>query len=115
MNSADGSFPEDAGQGAAPQGSPATSVAVPGPSYVDDLDRQGERWSRNRRRWIRAMVMLYLTVPFWSSHLYSGPHSLSPGKLTFLAAATAAMIVLTRPAHFPGANGDAAVRCHGQG
>ena len=101
MNSADGSFPEDAGQGAAPQGSPATSVAAPGPSYVDDLDRQGERWSRNRRRWIRAMVMLYLTVPFWSSHLYSGPHSLSPGRLTFLAAATAAMIVLTSRLIFP--------------
>jgi two-component system sensor histidine kinase DesK len=76
-------------------------VAVPGPSYVDDLDRQGERWSRNRRRWIRAMVMLYLTVPFWSSQLYSGPHSLSPGKLAFLAAATAAMMVLTGRLIFP--------------
>jgi two-component system, NarL family, sensor histidine kinase DesK len=65
------------------------------PSYVDDLDRQGERWSRNRRRWIRAMIVLYLTVPFWSYGLYSGPHSLSAPKLTFLAVATAAMIVLT--------------------
>ena len=101
MNSADGSFPEDAGQGAAPQGSPATSVAVPGPSYVDDLDRQGERWSRNRRRWIRAMVMFYLTVPFWSHRLYSGPHALSPGRLTFLAAATAVMMVLTGRLIFP--------------
>ena len=62
MNSADGSFPEDAGHRAAPQGSPATSVAVTGSPYVDDLDRRGERWSRNRRRWIRALVLLYLTV-----------------------------------------------------
>ena len=101
MNGTGGSFPEDAGHWAAPQGSPATSPAAPGPSYVDDLDRQGERWSRNRRRWIRAMVLLYLTVPFWSSHLYSGPHSLSPGKLTFLAVATAGMIVLTNRLIFP--------------
>ena len=115
MNSADGSFPEDAGQGAAPQGSPATSVAVPGPSYVDDLDRQGERWSRNRRRWIRAMVMLYLTVPFWSSQLYSGPHSLSPGKLTFLAAATAAMIAAHQAGSFSRRQWGCRVRCHGQG
>ena len=97
MNSADGSFPEDAGHRAAPQGSPATSVSVTGSPYVDDLDRRGERWSRNRRRWIRAMVVLYLTVPFWSRHLYSGPHSLGPGKLAFLAVATAAMIALTGP------------------
>ena len=66
-----------------------------GPSYADDLDRQGERWSRNRRRWIRAMVLLYLTVPFWSHGLYSGPHSLSAPKLAFLAAATAGMMALT--------------------
>jgi two-component system, NarL family, sensor histidine kinase DesK len=72
-----------------------------GPSYVDDLDRQGERWSRNRRRWVRAMVFLYLTLPFWSRQLYSGPHSLSAGKLTFLAAATAAMMVLTSRLIFP--------------
>jgi two-component system, NarL family, sensor histidine kinase DesK len=97
MNSADGSFPEDAGGRAVPQGSPATSVTVTGSPYVDDLDRQGERWSRNRRRWIRALLVAYLTVPFWSSHLYSGPHSLGPGKLAFLAAATVVMIVLTGP------------------
>ena len=72
-----------------------------GPSYVDDLDRQGELWSRNRRRWIRAMVLLYLTLPFWSARLYSGPESLSPGKLTFLAVATAAMIALTSRLIFP--------------
>jgi two-component system sensor histidine kinase DesK len=45
--------------------------------------------------------MLYLTLPFWSSRLYSGPHSLSPGRLTFLAAATAGMIVLTSRLIFP--------------
>jgi two-component system, NarL family, sensor histidine kinase DesK len=101
MNSAGGSFPEDAGQRAAPQGSPATSVAATASPYVDDLDRQGERWSRNRRRWIRALLVVYLTVPFWSSHLYSGPHSLGPGKLAFLAAATVAMIVLTGPLVLP--------------
>jgi two-component system sensor histidine kinase DesK len=72
-----------------------------GPSYVDDLDRQGERWSRNRRRWIRAMVLLYLTVPFWSYRLYSGPHSLSAPKLAFLAAATAGMMALTSRLIFP--------------
>jgi two-component system sensor histidine kinase DesK len=99
MNSADGSFPEDAGRRAAPQGSPATSVATS--SYVDDLDRQGERWYRNRRRWVRAMVMLYLTVPFWSSRLYLGPHSLSPGKLTFLAVATVAVMAITSRLIFP--------------
>ena len=101
MNSADGSFPEDAGLQAASRGIPATGVAVSGSPYVDELDRQGERWSRNRRRWIRAAVMLYLTVPFWSPHLYSGPHSLSPGRLTFLAAATAVMMVLTSRLVFP--------------
>lgn len=99
MNSADGSFPEDAGRRAAPQGSPATSVATS--SYVDDLDRQGERWYRNRRRWVRAMVMLYLTVPFWSSRLYLGPPSLSPGKLTFLAVATVAVMAITSRLIFP--------------
>jgi two-component system, NarL family, sensor histidine kinase DesK len=97
MNSAGGSFPEDAGRRAATQGSPATSAAVAGSPYVDDLDRQGERWSRNRRRWIRVLLVVYLTVPFWSSHLYSGPRSLGPGKLAFLAAATAVMIALTGP------------------
>jgi two-component system, NarL family, sensor histidine kinase DesK len=101
MNAADGSFPEDAGHRAAPQGSPVASAAVTGPSYVDDLDRQGERWSRNRRRWIRAIVVLYLTVPFWSHRLYSGPHSLSAPKLAFLAAATAVMIALTSRLVFP--------------
>jgi two-component system, NarL family, sensor histidine kinase DesK len=101
MNSADGSFPEDAAHQAALRGSPAASAAVTGSPYVDDLDRQGERWSRNRRRWIRAILVLYLTVPFWSSHLYSGPHSLSSGKLAFLAVATAAMIVLTGPLVLP--------------
>ena len=75
MNSADGS-------------SPVTSAATAGSPYVDDLDRLGERWSRNRRRWIRALLVLYLTVPFWSSHLYSGSHSLSPARLAFLAAAS---------------------------
>jgi two-component system, NarL family, sensor histidine kinase DesK len=71
------------------------------PSYVDDLDRQGERWSRNRRRWIRAMVMLYLTVPFWSHRLYFGPHPLSVAKIAFLAAGTAAMLMLTSRLVFP--------------
>jgi two-component system, NarL family, sensor histidine kinase DesK len=79
------------------------NAAMTGPSYVDDLDRQGERWSRNRRRWIRAMIMLYLTVPFWSYRLYSGPHSFSAPKLAFLAAATAVTIVLTRQLIFPAA------------
>jgi two-component system, NarL family, sensor histidine kinase DesK len=101
MNGADGSFPEDAGHRAASRGSPAPSVAVAGSSYVDELDRQGERWSRNRRRWIRAAVLLYLTVPFWSTHLYSGPRALSPGKLTFLAVATVAVIALTNWLIFP--------------
>ncbi len=77
------------------------SVAVAGSPYVDDLDRQGERWSRNRRRWVRAMVLLYLTLPFWSRQLYSGPHSLGAGRLTFLAAATAAMMLLTDRLIFP--------------
>jgi two-component system sensor histidine kinase DesK len=72
-----------------------------GPSYVDDLDRQGERWSRNRRRWIRSMVLLYLTVPFWSFRLYAGPHSLSAPRLAFLAAATAVMIAFTSRLIFP--------------
>ena len=72
-----------------------------GPSYVDDLDRQGERWSRNRRRWVRAIVVLYLTVPFWSSRLYSGTHALSAPKLTFLVVATAAVIALTSRLIFP--------------
>jgi two-component system, NarL family, sensor histidine kinase DesK len=71
------------------------------PSYVDDLDRQGERWSRNRRRWIRAMVMLYLTVPFWSLRLYSGPHSLGVPRLTFLALATAVVLAFTNRLVFP--------------
>jgi two-component system, NarL family, sensor histidine kinase DesK len=73
----------------------ADGTVASGSPYVDDLDRQGERWSRNRRRWIRAMVLVYLTLPFWSRQLYSGPHALSPGRLTFLAVATAAMIMLT--------------------
>jgi two-component system, NarL family, sensor histidine kinase DesK len=72
-----------------------------GSSYVDDLDRQGERWSRNRRRWIRALVMLYLTVPFWSHRLYFGPHPLSAATLAFLAVGTAAMMVLTSRLVFP--------------
>jgi two-component system, NarL family, sensor histidine kinase DesK len=75
--------------------------ASTGPSYIDELDRRGERWSRNRRRWIRALVMLYLTLPFWSHRLYSGPHSLSVPKLTFLALATAATMALTRQLIFP--------------
>ncbi len=77
------------------------SVALADSPYVDDLDRQGERWSRNRRRWIRAMVLLYLTLPFWSRQLYSGPHALSPGRLAFLAAATATMIAFTARLIFP--------------
>ena len=77
------------------------SDAITSSSYVDDLDRQGERWSRSRRRWIRALVLLYLTVPFWSHRLYSGPHSLSTGKLVFLAVATAGMIALTDRLIFP--------------
>jgi two-component system, NarL family, sensor histidine kinase DesK len=101
MNRADGSLPEDAGHRAAPQGGPAASTAITGRSYVDELDRQGERWSRNRRRWIRAMVLLYLTVPFWSRRLYFGPHSLSAPKLVFLAAATAGVIALTSRLIFP--------------
>jgi two-component system, NarL family, sensor histidine kinase DesK len=101
MNSASGSLPENAGHPPAPQGSPGASAAITGSSYVDDLDRQGERWSRNRRRWVRILVMLYLTVPFWSRQLYSGPHALSPGKLTFLAVATVAMMVLTGRLIFP--------------
>jgi two-component system, NarL family, sensor histidine kinase DesK len=68
---------------------------VTGPSYVDELDRQGERWSRNRRRWIRAIIVLYLIVPFLSHRLYSGPHSLGAPTLAFLVAATACMIALT--------------------
>ena len=80
---------------------PATGVAVAGSPYVDELDRQNERWSRNRRRWIRAMVYVYLTVPFWSRQLYSGPHSVGAGRLTFLALATAAMMVLTSRLIFP--------------
>ncbi len=75
--------------------------AMTGPSYVDDLDRQGERWSRSRRRWIRALVILYLTVPFWSYRLYTGPHALGAPKLAFLAAATAATIALTSQLVFP--------------
>ena len=72
-----------------------------GPSYIDELDRRGERWSRNRRRWIRALVLLYLTLPFWSGRLYFGPHSLSAPRLTFLAAATAATIAITSRLIFP--------------
>jgi two-component system, NarL family, sensor histidine kinase DesK len=101
MNSANGALPEGADGWSAPQGSPAPAAAMTGPSYVDDLDRQGERWSRNRRRWIGAMVMLYLTVPFWSHRLYFGPHPLSAPKLAFLAVGTAALIVLTRRLIFP--------------
>jgi two-component system, NarL family, sensor histidine kinase DesK len=71
------------------------SDAITSSSYVDELDRQGEAWSRNRRRWIRAMVYVYLTLPFWSRQLYSGPHSVSAERLAFLAAATIAMMVLT--------------------
>jgi len=71
------------------------SDAITSSSYVDELDRQGEAWSRNRRRWIRAIVYVYLTLPFWSRQLYSGPHSVSAGRLAFLAAATIAMMVLT--------------------
>jgi two-component system, NarL family, sensor histidine kinase DesK len=71
------------------------SDAITSSSYVDELDRQGEAWSRNRRRWIRAMVYVYMTLPFWSRQLYSGPHSISTGRLAFLAAATIAMMVLT--------------------
>jgi two-component system, NarL family, sensor histidine kinase DesK len=85
----------------APPGSPATTAAMTGPSYIDELDRRGERWSRNRRRWIRALVVLYLTVPFWSHRLYSGAHPLSAPKLTFLAVATAATIALTIRLVFP--------------
>jgi two-component system, NarL family, sensor histidine kinase DesK len=95
MNLADGALPEEAGHWSAPQGSPATTAAVTEPSYVDDLDRQGERWSRNRRRWIRGMVLLYLTVPFWSRGLYFGPHPLGAARLAFLTAGTAAMMMLT--------------------
>jgi two-component system, NarL family, sensor histidine kinase DesK len=77
------------------------SDSITSSSYVDELDRQGEAWSRNRRRWIRAIVYVYLTLPFWSRQLYSGPHSISAGKLAFLAAATAAMMVLTSRLIFP--------------
>ena len=101
MNAANGSLPEDADRWPAPHGSPVPTAAILGPSYVDDLDRQGERWSRNRRRWIRVMVMLYLTVPFWSHRLYFGPHSLGAAKLAFLAAATAAVMTLTDRLIFP--------------
>jgi two-component system, NarL family, sensor histidine kinase DesK len=101
MNSANGSLPEAAGHWSAPQGSLAPTAAITGSSYVDDLDRQGERWSRNRRRWVRAMVMLYLTVPFWSHRLYFGPYPMSAPKLAFLAVGTAAMMVLTRRLIFP--------------
>jgi two-component system, NarL family, sensor histidine kinase DesK len=79
----------------------APGLAVSGSPYVDDLDRQGERWSRNRRRWVRPLVQVYLTLPFWSHQLYSGPHALSPGRLAFLAAATAVMIALTSWLVFP--------------
>jgi two-component system sensor histidine kinase DesK len=71
------------------------SDAIISSSYVDELDRQGEAWSRNRRRWIRAIVYVYLTLPFWSRQMYSGPHSVSAGRLAFLAAATVAMMVVT--------------------
>jgi two-component system, NarL family, sensor histidine kinase DesK len=105
MNSANGSLPGAADRWSAAPGSPATTAAVTGPSYVDELDRRGERWSRNRRRWIRALVVLYLTVPFWSYRLYSGKDSLlTPTfhpKFTFLAVATIAMIVLTSRLVFP--------------
>jgi two-component system, NarL family, sensor histidine kinase DesK len=80
---------------------PATTAGMAGPSYADELDRRGERWSRNRRRWIRALVVLYLIVPFLSHRLYSGPHSLSAPKLAFLTAATAATIALTSWLVFP--------------
>ncbi len=100
MDNANGSLSEDAGHRAAPQGGPAASTVAPGPAmtgspYVDELDRQGERWSRNRRRWIRAALVAYLTVPFWSYRLYAGPHSLGAPRLTFLAVATIGMIALT--------------------
>jgi two-component system, NarL family, sensor histidine kinase DesK len=90
MNSADGSFPEH-----------ATTAAMTGPSYVDELDRQGERWSRYRRRWIRALIVIYLIVPFLSHRLYSGPQALDAPRLAFLAAATACMIALTGRLVFP--------------
>jgi two-component system, NarL family, sensor histidine kinase DesK len=79
----------------------ADGTAASGSPYVDDLDRQGEAWSRNRRRWIRAMVLVYLTLPFWSRQLYSGPHSIGVGRLTFLVVATVAMMVLTSRIIFP--------------
>jgi two-component system sensor histidine kinase DesK len=101
MNSANGSLPGSADHWSALPGSPATTAAMTGPSYVDDLDRRGERWSRNRRRWIRALIVLYLTVPFWSHRLYTGPHPLGAPKLTFLAVATAATIALTSRLIFP--------------
>jgi two-component system sensor histidine kinase DesK len=100
MSNADGSLPASARHWAASPGGPlagtvSASAAVTGPSYVDELDRKGELWSRNRRRWIRALLVLYLTVPFWSYRLYSGPHSHSAPNLAFLGVATAVMIVLT--------------------
>jgi two-component system, NarL family, sensor histidine kinase DesK len=106
MNSANGSLSASAGRRADPGGGPAAGAApagsaMTGPSYVDDLDRRGERWSRNRRRWIRSMIVLYLTVPFWSHRLYVGPHSLSTPRLAFLAVATAATIALTSRLIFP--------------
>jgi two-component system, NarL family, sensor histidine kinase DesK len=101
MNSANGSLDGDAALWSASPGSPATTATVTGSSYVDELDRRGERWSRNRRRWIRALVLVYLTVPFWSHRLYSGPHALSVPKLTFLAVATAATMALTSRLIFP--------------
>jgi two-component system sensor histidine kinase DesK len=106
MNSANGSLSASASRRADPPGGPAAGAvpagsAVTGPSYVDDLDRRGERWSRNRRRWIRSMIVLYLTVPFWSHRLYFGPHSLSTPRLVFLAVATAATIALTSRLIFP--------------
>jgi two-component system, NarL family, sensor histidine kinase DesK len=96
MYSAAGPPPEGADGLAASAGGPpaGTGEAVTQPPYVDDLDRQGAHWSRDRRRVVRALILLYLVVPFLSRSVFFGPHSLGTAKVAFLAAATAAFMVL---------------------
>jgi two-component system, NarL family, sensor histidine kinase DesK len=71
------------------------------PPYVDELDRQGENWTRDRRRIIRVLIAVYLFVPFLSGHLLTGPHALGTAKVSFLAAATVAFVVLADMFIFP--------------
>jgi two-component system sensor histidine kinase DesK len=68
--------------------------AMTQPPFVDELDRQGAHWSRDRRRLVRVIIAVYLVIPFLSGSVFVGPHRLGTARVAFLVAASAAFVVL---------------------